>query len=155
MLLKQPRQRVKISCTGMRSQRSPFRRSVARGLDSCVDVRGRALGNRGQDFTARGIDRLEIFAVSRPLKFATDKGAEAALVAVEPGRSFFRVLGSRTVFHGHKLFGNGHKVLPAPSYQSRAAHWLDSNAGTRKLMNRETSARFSAFVVVDRLEQLD
>ena len=108
MFLYQPRNRVQVTRTRMRSERLPSWRCRPRCLDSSVNVSRRALRYRGQFFSIRGIDGVEVFARGWSLPVASDEMLEAVTMALQPRPYFLRIFWSRTVFHAHEFFGNAH-----------------------------------------------
>src|ERR1700691_3491613 len=108
MFLYQPRNRVQVTRTRMRSERLPSRRCRPRCFDSAVNISGRALRHGGEFFSIRRIDGVEVFACGWSLPAASDEMLEAVTMALQPRPYFFRIFWSRTVFHAREFFGNAH-----------------------------------------------
>src|ERR1700690_2889052 len=110
MFLHQPCESVQVSRASMGSERAPCRRRSPRGFDRGINVRRRALRDRGEFLAIRRIDGVEVFSCGRCLPSATDEMLETKTVTLEPRCCFFGIFWRGAVFHAHEFFNNAHRL---------------------------------------------
>ena len=112
VFLHQPRQPIENARPAMPRQGGPVRLRAARRGNRQIEIGFAALGDFGQHFTGRRIDRLEPRTRTRRHPVAVDKMAETPLVTVEPGDDRCRPLGGGAVIHRVEKFGDAHRMSP-------------------------------------------
>src|SRR5215472_15344582 len=96
--------------TSMGSKRLPLRKGLARGLDCCVYIGRRTLGDAGNLFTRGRIKSVEERATCRFVPDAIDKMSELASVTIQPGQCIFGILWRRAIVHLQELFSYTHAI---------------------------------------------
>ncbi len=109
-LLNVPGQRIEMLRPLVAGERGPFRLRPAGGGDRRVDVGRRALRHARDALAGRGVEHIEERAGLR--EPAVDQEAEAALVAIEPGRRMLAAFGRRAIVHrAQNVLDQGHRSL--------------------------------------------
>src|SRR5262249_53587670 len=89
-------------------ERLPIRKGLARGLDSGVNIRCRALSNAGNLFTGGRIKSVKEHALCRLLPGAIDKMSELSSVTIQPGQCVLGIFWRRAIVHLQELFSYTH-----------------------------------------------
>src|SRR5580692_10885318 len=108
MLLHQPSDSIQIARASMRSELPPLRRRGPRSFYRRINIGRRALCYRGELFSVRRIECIEILSGRRRLPFAANKMLETIAMTLQPCDGFFGIFRGGPVFHTHEFFGDAH-----------------------------------------------
>src|SRR6202165_3347330 len=137
MFLHLPRQRIDITRARMRSEGLPCWQSSPRGFHRAIDIRCRSLRHRREFFTCGRIRGLEITSRRGRLPRAVPEISQAPAVAVQPCKSFARVLWRGAVLHGHEFFDDAHSLLLASLVIETGFSWLRNRVAiVRRIASR-------------------